>query len=532
MILLWASFLFAGTLLVDDSGGVPYSSIQDAIDAASSGDTVLVRPGTYSENIILKDGVDVRGSVAKVTHIVGTGIRDVVMARSLTKCTFDGFSVKGSADGSSYAGIKIYGGSSEMSPVPGDISEDPLFDAAYPETFALSEESPCIDAGDPNPVYNDIDGTRNDMGAYGGPSGLTHPSRIPLLSGFIFTTIGKIPVSEITQIGPRAGLANVSTQTSHDFHIYKYTDAPFGGYLWISGQFGTNDTNVVYYQILAAKWSGNTLPNKGDFKQLTDPLTKIQYILNSDGTVTPKRVNLGPFTIGTRTGLYWRPTTGYWTFPDLKIIWNTTYFTNGRYDLMLRAFDDSLNPVSLPLFTLSRITIEIYNSPVEAKTISVQYDSGEEIPECGMINLGSANDNLKFVITTYHPEGFLRDYKLSALYGKNKSLGHITQDQYVGSNDSSPPYWDGVQNETFNSADAPPTQLKPWVSCAYQFRLQVWARTTDGYNHIKHKEFNDHYFISIGTQSTCIGDLNKDGVVDGKDLSDFADDFGNTDCLP
>ncbi|RLB00337.1 MAG: hypothetical protein DRG83_11690 [Deltaproteobacteria bacterium] len=115
MILLWASFLFAGTLLVDDSGGVPYSSIQDAIDAASPGDTVLVRPGTYNENIILKDGVDVRGSGAEVTHIVGTGIRDVVIARSLTKCTFDGFSVKGSADGSFYAGIKIYGGSPVIS---------------------------------------------------------------------------------------------------------------------------------------------------------------------------------------------------------------------------------------------------------------------------------------------------------------------------------------------------------------------------------------------------------------------------------
>ena len=31
----------------------------------------------------------------------------------------------------------------------------------------LSETSPCIDAGDPNPVYNDLDELRNDMGAYG-----------------------------------------------------------------------------------------------------------------------------------------------------------------------------------------------------------------------------------------------------------------------------------------------------------------------------------------------------------------------------
>lgn len=35
-----------------------YSSIQSAIDAASIGETVLVMPGTYTENIVLKAGVD------------------------------------------------------------------------------------------------------------------------------------------------------------------------------------------------------------------------------------------------------------------------------------------------------------------------------------------------------------------------------------------------------------------------------------------------------------------------------------------
>ncbi|HEX9973656.1 MAG TPA: T9SS type A sorting domain-containing protein, partial [bacterium] len=29
--------------------------------------------------------------------------------------------------------------------------------------------SPCIDAGNPDPAYNDLDGSRNDMGAFGGP---------------------------------------------------------------------------------------------------------------------------------------------------------------------------------------------------------------------------------------------------------------------------------------------------------------------------------------------------------------------------
>ncbi|MBL7131354.1 MAG: right-handed parallel beta-helix repeat-containing protein [Candidatus Omnitrophica bacterium] len=48
----------------------------------------------------------------------------------------------------------------------GDISQDPLFVDPDNDNYHLQETSPCIDAGDPDPQYNDPDGTRNDMGAY------------------------------------------------------------------------------------------------------------------------------------------------------------------------------------------------------------------------------------------------------------------------------------------------------------------------------------------------------------------------------
>lgn len=38
--------------------------------------------------------------------------------------------------------------------------------------FHLRPGSPCINAGDPNPAFNDRDGSRNDLGAYGGPNAL------------------------------------------------------------------------------------------------------------------------------------------------------------------------------------------------------------------------------------------------------------------------------------------------------------------------------------------------------------------------
>ena len=50
---------------------------------------------------------------------------------------------------------------------PGNIEEDPLFSV----NFYLKSASPCRDAGDPDSQYDDLDGTRNDMGIYGGPLG-------------------------------------------------------------------------------------------------------------------------------------------------------------------------------------------------------------------------------------------------------------------------------------------------------------------------------------------------------------------------
>jgi hypothetical protein len=35
----------------------------------------------------------------------------------------------------------------------------------------LMNSSPCINAGNPSSIYNNVDGTRNDQGAYGGPQG-------------------------------------------------------------------------------------------------------------------------------------------------------------------------------------------------------------------------------------------------------------------------------------------------------------------------------------------------------------------------
>lgn len=56
----------------------------------------------------------------------------------------------------------------EQYPGVGNIAGDPMFSNPAGFDFTLDPSSPCIDAGDPNPYFNDHDGTRNNIGCLGG----------------------------------------------------------------------------------------------------------------------------------------------------------------------------------------------------------------------------------------------------------------------------------------------------------------------------------------------------------------------------
>ncbi len=65
LCLLFVSTCQARTITVDDDGPADFRTIQAAIDASEEGDTVSVAPGTYTESVGMRDGVNLQGAGAE-----------------------------------------------------------------------------------------------------------------------------------------------------------------------------------------------------------------------------------------------------------------------------------------------------------------------------------------------------------------------------------------------------------------------------------------------------------------------------------
>ncbi len=85
------------------------------------------------------------------------------------------------------------GSYSGVSAGTGDISQNPVFVDATNGNYTLQSTSPCRNAGSPGIADNDPDGTRNDMGAFGGPDAAAfwpYPAGTPII-----TTLTATPTS-------------------------------------------------------------------------------------------------------------------------------------------------------------------------------------------------------------------------------------------------------------------------------------------------------------------------------------------------
>lgn len=101
-LLLMSSYAFATIIIVDKNGGGNFISIQSAINAAVSNDTVKVWPGTYFEQITLNKNIVLMGSGYENTIITGNFNPTVTMSSGKLQW----FMISSSFDN----GIKISGG--------------------------------------------------------------------------------------------------------------------------------------------------------------------------------------------------------------------------------------------------------------------------------------------------------------------------------------------------------------------------------------------------------------------------------------
>lgn len=106
-----------------------------------------------------------------------------------------------------------------------NIFFEPIFVNADTRDYHLQQTSQCINAGNSDPIYNDTDGSRNDIGAYGGSdpfnldiiSQLTRSINVPSISAYPGDTI-KVDVN----MDKVKGLGKATFALEYDNNILSY----------------------------------------------------------------------------------------------------------------------------------------------------------------------------------------------------------------------------------------------------------------------------------------------------------------------
>ncbi len=100
-----------------------------------------------------------------------------------------------------------------------NIFLNPQFENYDLQNYHLQPTSPCLDAGNPDPIYNDVDGSRNDMGAYGGPDPILDVLSSQLTKSIYVSNLSSYPQDTIhvfITLDNTAGLAKADFVFEYD----------------------------------------------------------------------------------------------------------------------------------------------------------------------------------------------------------------------------------------------------------------------------------------------------------------------------
>ncbi len=146
----------ADPLRADGTAELPFTTIQDGLDAATSGDQVEVAAGDYSENILMKTGVTVIGDGADTTTITGRPDKyGVVLFDTVDTAGLSGFTIETTDPGHSRSRAVVFAGNTADTAV---LERNIITESRY-GVFVNSPARPSI-------INNTFDGNGDRQGIY------------------------------------------------------------------------------------------------------------------------------------------------------------------------------------------------------------------------------------------------------------------------------------------------------------------------------------------------------------------------------
>jgi len=146
----------ADALRADGTAELPFTTIQDGLDAAARGDQVEVAAGDYSENIVMKTGVAVIGAGADTTTITGRPDKSgVVLFDTVDTAGLSGFTIETTDPGHSRSRAVVFAGNTADTAV---LERNIITESGY-GVFVNSPARPSI-------INNTFDGDGDRQGIY------------------------------------------------------------------------------------------------------------------------------------------------------------------------------------------------------------------------------------------------------------------------------------------------------------------------------------------------------------------------------
>lgn len=250
----------ATTWTVDDDGPADFSTIQAAVDAASSGDTISIGPGTYCENLVIENdmwwsilSLTFLGAGIGQTTVDGGGADIVLRVDSNVEVTISGMTIQNGASPTYPDGVAFWEGTVLVNLQPVQMFK-PQSD--LDANFQLLVGNP------PTPVVSSTGGVEQYFAVWGQSFKVPLSATPQTVSGFRFL-LG----DGLTPAGAGTG--------------YLFEDSGYGG---AAADLPTSD------YVASGPWSGSYYDLSGDGFSLTPGKT---YWFYSDTAITVGAVNLG-----------------------------------------------------------------------------------------------------------------------------------------------------------------------------------------------------------------------------------------------